>query len=303
MSESKRAEAPAGVVVEVSSRRFDVPFECPCCGAEPDAEMAVPLARMAGHAASADSARELDFPYCERCLEHLTRWEAAGLVSAAVMLSGIVASVALAIAGQLLIGALVFVAAFVIASLQVTRRRRRARAACRPSCAGPGLAVAYFGWSGNTSAFSFRSPTYTARFAEHNAALLANQRAELRRLLEGHRVARLAVPTPATAAPVPPPPDVRGWIARIEGATTRAARRHHVRLALGLLHDPADQQALVDAASRVDLAPALARLAQLRSAGRRDYVEQQMAAVRADNLPAPLQQAELALLETQLRGA
>lgn len=305
MSDSRQVDVPvtvpAEVIVEVASRRFHVPFECPCCGAVPEAELAVPIARAEGREVAEDSARHLDFPYCARCVSHVMRWELAGVVSAALMLAGILASIALVFAKHYLTGVAVFFAVFAIAWAQLVWRRRRARAACSAACASPDLAVAYLGWSGATSGFSFRSPTYTARFAEHNLSSLANISEHLGRLLEGLRIARLAVPTPA-ATSIAPELDARGWLAKVEGAPTRVARRHHLRVALELVRDPNEQQRLLEAATRAELAPVLARLARLRSSARRAYVEEQIAAVRADNLPVELEKAELALLQAQLHA-
>jgi len=301
MIESRPEKVMAGVVVEISSRRFQVPFECPCCGAVPDSELAVAVARSNEHVVSPDSARHLEFPYCARCVSHVMTWDLAGVVSAALMLAGILASLALVFANHVVTGVGFFLLMFGVASAQLAWRRRRARAACSAACAAPGCAVAYLGWSGTTSSFVCRSPTYTARFAEHNLPALANVSPQLAHLLEGLRVARLAVPTPA-ATSLAPSLDARGWLAQIEHAPTRVARRHHLRAALQLVHDPAAQQDLLAAATRADLAPVLARLDRLTVAARRAYVETQMAAVRADNLPAELEQAELELLKAQLQA-
>lgn len=290
------------VTVEVSSRRFIVPFECPCCGAVPDAEVQVGLVRSA-HPVADDSARHLVFPYCERCIAHVSAWDSAGVTGAAICLGGLLAGIIVMVAVHVWVGLAIGFVAVALASWLVKARKEKARAMCRASCASPNLALRYLGWSGNTSAFAFQSPTYTARFAEQNEGQIANAGAELRRLLDGHRVARLAVPTPAAVGSYPPPLDTPGWIQKIASAPTRVARRHHLRIALDLVHDPAEQQQLVDAAARAELAPALARIARLGGDARRTFIEERIAEVRADNLPTPLQQAELSQLEHALSSA
>src|SRR5690349_3630999 len=80
--------------VEVASRRFAVPLDCPCCGATPDTELAVPLARAARDRATGDSARSMDFPYCRHCVDHVDRWESAGVMSAGLIVLGVAAGVA-----------------------------------------------------------------------------------------------------------------------------------------------------------------------------------------------------------------
>jgi hypothetical protein len=52
------------VIVEVNARRFGVPYECPCCGAVPDAEVVVPLTPTRDRPASPETAHALGFPYC-----------------------------------------------------------------------------------------------------------------------------------------------------------------------------------------------------------------------------------------------
>lgn len=209
------------MIVEVSARTFAVPFECPCCGAVPDAELAIPLTRTGrrvqrdtkrsidersesrgwGPTGSARGAgvspRSIDVPYCQRCVEHVELWSSAGVRSAAVIVAGLVAAVIVAIATRLVIGAIAFLAAAAFAWSLATARRAAAHAGCSPGCAAPEAALAYLGWSGTASALSFESPTYAARFAEENAAHLVQMNDRLRKLLDGYRIARLAVPTPA----------------------------------------------------------------------------------------------------------
>ncbi|MDB4963772.1 MAG: hypothetical protein JWP01_3771 [Myxococcales bacterium] len=291
-------EQALGGIVEIESRTFAVPFECPCCGAAADAEVVVPLKRAPGRTPASDSARRLEFPYCARCVAHVASWEGAGVTSAGIMLVGILASVAVAIVSSVLAGLVLLVGAVAISAGVVTHRRARAAAACGPACASPDAAVSYLGWSGNTSSFSFRSPTYTARFAEHNSTKLVSVSPELRRLLEGHRVARLAVPTPAAAAmTVPPPRSTREWIAKIESTPGRVARRHHLQVALDLAATEEDKAELIRAAMRSDLAPLRARLDKLSGSAKHRALSEAIAEIRAGNLPVELQQAELAELE------
>jgi len=286
-----------GPVVEIASRRFALPLQCPCCGAAPDAELDVPVTRIKGREVSPTSARKLAFPYCHRCLAHVTRWQGAGVVSAGITLAGIIAGVAIALVAHVLAGLVMIVAAAAIAYGLVTHRRAQAAALCSPACPSADVAVTYYGWSGSTSSFAFRSPTYTARFAEDNTPTLANVSPVLRRLLEGHRVARLAVPTPAATMIVPPPRTAREWLTRIEGAPTRIARRHDLDNALELIQDPAERQELLRAATRAEIAPVRHKLERLAGAARAHYLDEAIAELAADNVPAELQKAVLAELE------
>src|SRR4051812_32338633 len=100
----------SGVVIEVSARKFSIPFECTCCGAAADADLKVPATRT-GKQVARETTRGLDFPYCQRCVDHVAAWESAGMGSAAVMLLGIVAAVIIALAVKLVFGLAIFVAA------------------------------------------------------------------------------------------------------------------------------------------------------------------------------------------------
>jgi len=295
---SSPASASAlGPVVEVSSRRFVVPFQCPCCGAAPDAELAVPVTKTKGRDVSPSSAQELEFPYCKRCLAHVTAWQGAGLVSTGITLAGLVAGVAIALLVHVIAGILIVVAVMVIAYALVTNRRAQAQAMCSHACPGADTAVTYLGWSGNTSAFAFRSPTYTARFAEDNTPKLTNVSSALRRLLEGHRVARLAVPTPAASMTVPPPNTTSEWLARLERAPTRIARRHDFENAYELTSDPAGRKQLLAAATSAEIANVRRSLEKVNADSRGPIVTAAIARYAADNLPVELQKSVLAELE------
>ncbi len=292
-------------IVEVSTRTFAVPFECPCCGAEPDTELAVPVIRTAGREVARDTARALAFPYCKRCADHVHVWESAGLRSAGVMVAGLVAAVVLSLATRFVIGAIAFAAAALFAWSLGSARRAAARAGLGPSCASPDRALAYLGWSGSASTFSFESPTYAARFAEQNEKRLVHVNEQLRKLLEGHRIARLAVPTPAAAhLVVPPPAGIDEWIARIERSRSTVERRNTLRRALDAAPGDAERAQLLDAASRIELAPILGKIDGLASPGARKHqLQRAIDEVRADNIPEELQEAEVRQLEARLREA
>lgn len=294
----------SSTIVEVSSRTFAIPFECPCCGAEPDTELSIPVTRAAGREVVRDTARALEFPYCSRCIAHVQICESAGLRSAGVIVAGVVVAVVLSLATRLVIGAIAFAAAALFAWSLSSARRAAARAALGPSCASPDKALAYLGWSGRASAFSFESPTYAARFAEQNPKHLIHVGEQLRKLLEGHRIARLAVPTPAAAhLVVPPPATMDEWIARLESSRSTVERRNTLRRALDAAHDDAGGRArLLEVVSRIEIAPVLGRIDGLASAGAKKHqLQRAIDEVRADNILEELQDAEVRQLEARLR--
>lgn len=290
-------EEALGPVVEIASRRFALPFQCPCCGAAPDAELTVPVTRAKGRTVTEDSARGLEFPYCRRCLGHVESFQGAGVVSAGIALAGIGIGVAIVLLVHVIGGLVMTLAAFAVAYGLATNRRAQALAQCSPACPSADRAVTYFGWSGTSSSFAFRSPTYTARFAEDNTTKLVNASSSLRRLLEGHRVARLAVPTPASTMVVPPPNTGREWLARIEKAPTRIARRHDLNNALEMIQDTTERAEILRAATRAELEPVRSKLQRLSGPARASYLEEAISAVAVDNVPKELQRTVLAELE------
>lgn len=282
-----------GVIVEVSSRKFGVPFECPCCGAAPETDVRV-TARPSG--------QTLAFPYCRRCVSHVSAWESAGVASAAIMLLGILSAVVIAFAAKVWLGLAVFVAAATIAWWVRGARRAAATGLCGASCASPQLALEYRGWSGQVSSFAFESPTFAARFAEQNQSLLANVTPQLRKLLDAYRKARLAVPTPAVATGVAPPPlTVKDWLARIESTEGTVARRVALGRALEMTDEAAGRRELIQTVARLELAPLLDRLSRVQSpAQKRSLLERAIADLGVDNIPDELEAVELQHLQARV---
>ena len=288
----------AGLIVQVTGRRFAIPFECPCCGAPPDTELHLPRAR--GAHAAPDSATAIDVPYCSRCMRHAEAWDHAGVGSAFVLVLGILAFIVITlVAARPLLGLFALLASIPVALIVAGARRRHARAACTESCASPGIALAYQGYNGTLTSIAFESLTYAARFAEHNTGIVL-ETPQLRRLLEGHRIARLQVPTPAAAVSVSAAPTPAEWRSKITSAKGPLARRTALSRALDALPDEAARRDLVTAAADAELADTLATAKSLSGAAKRQHLEAAIAAIRADNMPEALQTAELAQLEAAL---
>jgi len=246
--------------------------------------------------------QSLAFPYCKRCTTHLHQWETSGVASAGLMVLAILAVIGLAVAGMFLLAIGVFVVGASLAWVLRSSRRAAAKAACGESCATPGHAVTYLGWSNATHRFSFASPTFAARFAEANQSLLANETPQLRKLLDGYRKARLAVPTPAVAAGVAPPPlTARDWIARLESTSGTVMRRIALLRALEMIEEPQPRRELIQTVARIELAPLLDKLQRQSSpAAKRTLLNAAIAQIREDNIPDELQAAELEKLEARL---
>jgi hypothetical protein len=299
---TRRAGLEYAVLVELAARRFTIPFECPCCGAAPDTELPIHLERTSDRRVASESARALVFPYCQRCADHVTGWEAAAGVPAGAMLAALIVAIVLAIAVHVVAGVVLLAIAAPGAYVLYRMRRAAAKTTMGPSCASPGRALAYLGWSGAESGFEVESHTYAARLAEQNEGLVANPSPQLVRLLEGHRIARLAVPTPAAAIhAVPPPATLADWIARIEAARGTVARRSTLKRALDGLHDPGERQDAIAAAARLELAPILEEVEGMSSVAAKGRLGRAIDAIRADNIPEELQAAVLRELDARWR--
>lgn len=294
----------SGVIVEVSARMFAIPFECPCCGAAPESEMTIALAASAAGHLGTGPIHRVEFPYCQACIAHVTAWSSARTLATGIAYLGIVTGIFLAAAVRVAIGLAVVGCAVPIAIAIGTWLRSRAKASLGPACASPGTAVAFVGWSGGVSSFSFESPTYTARFAEQNTPALVNISARLHALLEGHRVARLVVPTPAAAVTVvAPPPTVDEWIAKLEASPSRIARRNTLQRALDSVPEPEDHHRILAAACQLEIAGLLAKIDNRSSTGaRRLQLEAAILHVRGDNLTDELRAAVLRELEARVQA-
>ncbi len=287
-----------GVVVELAAQRFEIPYECPCCGATPpDGELSI-----GGAAEGRQGGGSLLFPYCKRCTQHAREWESSGVASAGVMVLGIIAAVVLGMSLGALFGVPAFIGAASLAWWLRNKQRASAAAGRGASCAASGVAVEYRGWTGTTSAFTFESPTFAARFAEQNPSLLVNASPELGKLLDRYKRARLAVPTPAVAAGVAPPPlTEREWLARVESTEGTVARRVQLQRALAMVDEPRPRRELIQAVAGIELAPLLAKLQRLTSpAAKRALLESSMQSIRADNIPEELAAYELQQLQARL---
>src|SRR5213075_2713015 len=106
----------SGLSVEVSARKVTVPYLCPCCCGVADSALAVSFTRVTGERSMRETTRELDFPYCSRCVRHSRLWSRAWRAAAAVMVCGAIAGVAAGFLVDALLGAGVIVGASVLAT-------------------------------------------------------------------------------------------------------------------------------------------------------------------------------------------
>jgi len=292
----------AGIVVEVNARRFAVPYECPCCGAVPDTELVVPLTPTRDRPASPETAHALGFPYCRKCIAHTARWDSVKNVETGIKVLGVLAGIVLGLVVHWAAGLGAFAAAVALSIVVGRASRAKAKATCGESCAAPGMALHYLGWSGNASTLTFESHVYAARFAEQNATKLVNVDPVLRKVMEGHKLARLAVPTPAAAVrTVPAAATVAEWLDRIQTANGRVARLDWLARSLDAFSDAADRRALVEAAAKLELAAMADKLDHGTGDATTRNVQKAIIDTRADNIPEELRDEVVRQLEARLR--
>jgi hypothetical protein len=288
------------VALELCSREFTYPDECPCCGAIPDLELAIPLV-IQERTRRDESPEEIPFVYCAECIDHVSVWRTGSMVSSVTTALGIVACFVLVIVESALTGMAALGVAVAFAVVEKSIITSHARSRSKQSCACVEYAVTYGGWSGSTTMFAFESPAYAASFAEHNRMSLVGS-AEPLRLLEAHEIARRHVPTPAAPLRVlPQPHDARGWSNYIANRPNRITRRVALKRALDVVADESDRTTLVEAVSRSELAPIFDELDQLGIAGRRRRLQRALAMARFDNMPNALRVAQIRELERRLR--
>jgi len=305
-----RIAVVSGVIVEVSARKFSVPFECACCsGGEPEGEMTASFTRRTGKRVIRETTRGLNFPYCHRCLAHVKLWRSAEGIKTGILVAGAIGGILIGVPTGGVPGLVVFLLSIPLALVFASKRRKEALASCNPTCATPDTAVSHLGWSGSVVTFSFAAPSYAVRFAQGNSRNLINVSPELRRVLQQSSSSppRAIAPPPSAAPQLAGPrsaqDQVLEWVARIEGYKGPVARRNALERALAEIEDPGARTQLILAASRIEVASVLDKVDSLTStAARKRHLQKAIADIRSDNIPDELQAEELRQLEDRLRS-
>jgi hypothetical protein len=216
---------------------------------------------------------------------------------------GLVAAIVLGLVVHWAAGLAAFAVAVAVSVVVGRSSRTKAKSACGEACASPAIAVHYLGWSGNSSTLSFESHVYAARFAEQNTTRLVNASPILRKVIEGHKLARLAVPTPAAAIrAVPAAATVAEWIDRLHAAAGRVARLDGLARSLDAFTEPAERGSLIEAATKLELAAVVDKLDQLSAEAKTRHLQKAIVDTRADNIPEELRDEVVRQLELRLAG-
>jgi len=99
-----------------------------------------------------------------------------------------------------------------------------------------------------------------------------------------------------------PPAGVNDWIQRIERSRSAVERRNTLSRALDVARDAGERAQLLEAASRIELAPIIGRVDGLSSAGAKKHgLQKAIDRIRADNIPEELAAEQIRRLEARLR--
>lgn len=284
------------MIVELSARKLAFPRLCPCCGAVADGEIKLVASRTTGKRVIHTTSHAWNFPYCSRCLAHVSAWEAVGapgLIVLAILLAlgGLAIHVGMTIA--------VIVLAIVVINMQLSRERERVRGTCPPECLQPDRAVKYLGWNGSVQTFDVASPQFAAAFVSLNSGKLINDTPELRSLVASQRERPAA---PRLTAPVNADDELLKWVSKIESLKGPAARRTALEAALMTISRPELRDRLLLEASRIEVQAALDKADSLKTpAAKRRTLRAALDALLSDKIPDELQAPQIQMLEAALR--
>ncbi len=277
--------------VEISSRTFDYPAECPCCGSEPDDEITIPLSP-SRRTLSIDSAHRQLFPYCTRCAAHVAAIGRARAITASLLLLGTTLATVIGFSDSPVAGLLVMTATVVLVLIVGTVLVARVKRRCLPACASIDRAVTFHGWNGSTSAFRFASLAYTVRFAEHNVAKLVDD-PQLERLLAAHPRVREEVPTPASPLRAIAPRSRAAWSLHFASQPGVLSRRRALTSALAVTFDADERAALISIVAHAEIDALMADIDGLSPAARQRRAQRAIDSVASDNLPDELREVIL----------
>lgn len=169
--------------VEVSAVTLQMPEECACCGAPPDADLTISAEKSWGKRVIHSEAKTWDIPYCCRCLEHSRRrWDAGSFARTATVTSLVVALFVGYLTGWYW-GLGLGITLIVLTIVYFRRLLRRAESFKSSECTSLHQAVSYVGWSGTLHSFEMKSKKFAHHFMLSNQNKLVNLTSEGLRLL------------------------------------------------------------------------------------------------------------------------
>jgi hypothetical protein len=311
--------------IDVSARLIKFPASCACCGEPASGKLQVSASRSKGKRVVRTTTQSWGFPYCARCLAHVSAWKQTelGCITVGFSAAGVFLWIALS-RPEGLTGAWLILGFGLGLGLWLRQRaRERVKASLSATCADPGAAVAYLGWEGSVHRFDISSDRYATVFLQANERKLAAaddrargllQSAEQRQL-EAARAAALMLGDRSGRSSLvkergsPPQAgsaraqelDLVPWLERLEKLKGPAARRACLQGALAALATDALRQKLLLEASRIEVEAALLKADSLKTvAARRRTLQAALDEIRSDPVPDDMQQRQISWLEAAL---
>jgi len=298
----------AGMQVEVSARKLDVPPVCACCCEAATDQLPVSSSRTKGKRVVRTETVVWHFPYCAHCLRHLQAVPGpAGGFAALLLLAGLVLLFFAPPAGvvSLFLACVIGVISFIV------RRSRLAYANSlrKPSCARVEAAVRLLRWKGTHLVFEMDSPGFVLAFSERNHEKMVNvPPAAAQWIRDSLAQQRSPAGTIVEAQPVPTPSgasstnkELVAIISKLEGAKGPAARRAILASALPTFAESTQRNHLLLEASRIEVEAVLNKVDGLKTAAaRRRNLQAALDEIRSDPVPDELQAQQIHWLEEAL---
>lgn len=174
------------IKVDISAQTINFPPICACCGGPPDAVVGATATRTTGVRVVRQTSQGWDFPYCTRCIAHVTALHKARGVQTALIIAGALLSLVVGMAvgnfGLTCILALIFCGAAILIGRILIKNAEATKGANCANCDG---AVRYNGWHGSCHFFVLDSPHYAYHFMHANINKLVNVHPQTHQWLHG----------------------------------------------------------------------------------------------------------------------
>jgi len=174
--------------IDMSGHNFIFPPECACCGGAPQARFTVFASRTTGKRVKHTTSQSWDFPYCQRCVEHVRAARGANVTASVIAVFSILATV-LAFASDLgtpVPGVVVFLGGMGGTIFTRNKLMNAARRMMMQPCVSLHRAVDYLGWHGTCHKFDVLSQKYALTFMLSNQKKLVNVRQDVWQWLQAN---------------------------------------------------------------------------------------------------------------------
>jgi len=160
--------------VEVSAHIIAFPHECACCGAVPDAELAVSAGISRGKRVVHTETKLWNVPYCSRCLSHIRSYEQAASIAKWLTVFSIVTGLVIGLAWGAFDGIAVGILSIILTIAVFSAFMKRARSICCADCTDVDSVVTYIGWQSSVHKFEIKAQRYASKFMVANSKKLVN---------------------------------------------------------------------------------------------------------------------------------